>query len=173
MALFKTGQIVVYRNIGVCRIADVGPMHFGDDAPKDYYTLQPLYAKGNDKIYVPADVRAVLRPMTDPETAASELKLLSELEAPVFSSRNQTELVAHYQQLFQTNDLTEHLILFKEICQKERLQKSKGRKLSAVDQHFYQLAEQLLSEEFSLALKVSPAEMRETLHTAALSKKTS
>lgn len=168
MALFQTGQIVIYRNIGVCRVEEVSKKSFADEPPKDYYTLCPIYAKGNDKIYVPADTKAFLRPITEPEQAASYLETLKTAEAPVFSCRNQTELVTHYQKMFQTNDLQEHLKLFKEICKKEQMQKSRGRKLSAVDQHFYQLTEQLLSEEFALSLRETPLEMREKLHAAAL-----
>lgn len=169
MAVFQAGQNVIYRNIGVCEVEAVGAKSFCGEKPKEYYTLRLLYTKGNDRLYVPTSTDAFLRPITGPEQAESYLETLEASETPVFCSRNQPALVEHYQQMFQTNDLLDHLKLYKEICCKEQMQKSRGRKLNAVDQHFYHLPEQLLSEEFAVSLCSTPLEMRKKLRAAALS----
>ena len=170
MALFHPGQLLVYGNIGVCKVEDVCTQHFFEDrVGKEYYTLHPFFAHSGDKIYVPTSTTASLRPVLDPQEAASLLDTLKTTDAAVFRSRSQTELTLHYQNLMQENTMASKLRLFKELCQKEQLQKKKGRKLNPTDMHFYKLTEQLLSEEFALALDKTPAEMRTTLRKAALS----
>ena len=46
--------------------------------------------------------------------------------------------------------------------------KNSGKKLNFMDKDYYETAEKLLSEEFTLALQTTPDAMREQLHTAAL-----
>ena len=170
MALFHPGQLLVYGNIGVCQVDDICTQHFFEDrAGKEYYTLHPFFARNGDKIYVPTSATASLRPILGQKEASSLLDTLKTTDTAVFCSRSQTALMLHYQDLMQANTMPDRLRLFKELCQKEQLQKQKGRKLNPTDMHFYKLTEQLLSEEFAIALNKTPAEMRTTLRRAALS----
>ena len=169
MALFHAGQIIVYGNLGVCKVEDISYMHFFEGAPREYYTLRPFFTKSNDKIYVPTSTGTFMRPILKPEEVTSSLAALKAVDVPLFCSRSQASMVLHYQDMMQHNELLERLRLFKELCQKEQMQKRKGRKLSPTEQHFYKLTEQLLSEEFALAMDETPAAMRTTLHRAALS----
>lgn len=171
MALFHLGQLLVYGNIGVCKVEDICTQHFFEDrAGKEYYTLHPFFARSGDKIYVPTSTTtASLRPVLNQKEAASLLDSLKTTDAAVFCSRSQASLMLHYQDLMQANTMPDRLRLFKELCQKEQLQRQKGRKLNPTDMHFYKLTEQLLSEEFAIALDKTPAEMRTTLRRAALS----
>ena len=159
----------MYGNLGVCEVEEVVAQQFFGNSPKEYYTLHPFFSKSSDKIYVPTSTDASLRPILRPEEARKYLDSLKTTEVPVFCSRSQPALTLHYQDMLQTHQPLEQLKLFKELCQKEQLQKRKGRKLSPTDMHFYKLTEQLLSEEFALSLQESPATMRTRMHHAALS----
>ena len=59
--MYQIGQCIVYRNVGVCRVEAIGKLGFTSDKDKEYYTLQPLNANGNAKIYVPVDKDTFMR----------------------------------------------------------------------------------------------------------------
>ena len=73
-----------------------------------------------------------------------------ELPAPV--SNNQTVLAEHYQAVIHTNDFYEYLKLYKELSRKQIAQRGRGRKVNAMDSHFYQMTEHVLQEELAAAL---------------------
>lgn len=168
MALFHKGQLIIYGNIGVCEVESIGRMTFFGDSAKEYYTLRPFFTKNNDRIYIPTDTEAFMRPVIEAEEAASYLNAMKAADVSIFCCKNQSLLMGHYQEMMQSHQLLDSMKLFKEICRKESMQKSKGRKLNAVDQHFYKLTDQLLSEEFALSLKESPRDASQRLHAAAL-----
>ena len=167
MARFQKGQLIVYGNAGVCEVEEVGMKRFAEMEPKEYYTLRPFFEDGNDRLYVPTGTSAFLRPIVAPEEAKTYLEELKTAEVEIFDGKGQTALAEHYQELMHEHSIGSYLKLFKEISKKESLQKSKGRKLNAVDQHFYKLAEQLLSEELAVSLGQSPSDVRKSLHAAA------
>ena len=169
MSFYQPGQFIMYGNFGVCEVKAIGPMSFSDSRPKEYYTLRPLYAGSNDRIYVPTSTDTFMRPILKPEEAVSSLESMKAADVSIFCSRNQAALMTHYQDMLHSNDLLDRMKLFKELSRKEALQKRHGKKLNATDMHFYKLTEQLISEEFALAMDETPAEMRTTLHRAALS----
>lgn len=167
MARFQKGQLIVYGNIGVCEVEDIGPKRFAEMEAKEYYTLRPFFETGNDRHYVPTDTSAFLRPIMTPEEAASYLEEIKSLKVEIFSGKGQNGLVEHYQEMMKSHQLMDCMKLYKEICKKESLQKSKGRKLNAIDQHFYKLTEQLLSEELAVSLQQPPKDVRQKLYAAA------
>lgn len=169
MALFHPGQVIVYGNVGVCEVEGVRTMNLTGNISKEYYTLRPFFSQNSDRIYIPIDTGAYTRPVLSAEEAASALETLRTTDVKAFTARSSPLLAAHYQERMQSHALADHLTLYKEICQKEARQKECGRKLNSVDLHFYQQAEQLLSEEFAFSLHETPAEARKTLREAALS----
>lgn len=169
MSFYQPGQFIMYGNLGVCRVEAVSPLSFTREHPREYYTLRPLYAGSNDRIYVPTSTATFMRPILKPEEVASSLESMKTADVPIFCSRNQAALTTHYQDLLHSNELLDRMKLFKELSQKEALQKRQGKKLNATDMHFYKLTEQLISEEFALAMNETPVAARAKLHSAALS----
>lgn len=80
----------------------------------------------------------------------------------------QALLAQHYQELLQSHCVPDYLRLFKEISCRSGSEKNSGKKLNFMDKDYYETAEKLLSEEFTIALQTTPDAMREQLHTAAL-----
>lgn len=163
MAQFQTGQVIVYGNLGVYEVEHIGPMSFGDGCYREYYTLRPYFSDSNDRTYIPTNKQGVLRPVVSPEQAEALMQKLRTEEIPAGAFTNQTFLAAHYQEMLQANEFYMTLKLFKEIWNKEQLQKSRGRKVNAMDTHFCQLAEHLLSEELAVAFQQTPAQALERL----------
>lgn len=54
--------------------------------------------------------------------------------------------------MIHTNDFYEYLKLYKELSRKQIAQRGRGRKVNAMDSHFYQMTEHVLQEELAAAL---------------------
>lgn len=53
--MYQIGEHIMYKNIGICVVEEIGKPGFSADKDKEYYTLRPLDATGNARIYVPVD----------------------------------------------------------------------------------------------------------------------
>lgn len=167
MALYHVGEYIVYGSIGVCRVEAIGPLSFLDSAPKEYYTLRPLYTTGNDTIYTPVDTTVSMRRVLTPAEVEAQLEALHSTDVELCITRNQAFLAEHYQQRIRPHNVTALMQVFKEIFQKEKALKRTGKKLNRTDNYFYHLVAQQLSEEFALVLNESPADAQKRLLAAA------
>lgn len=166
MAQFQAGTIVVYGNLGVHEVENICKKSFSGEPAREYYTLRPYFSDSNDRSYIPTEKENVIRSVVSPEQAKSCLEKIKTEEISASGFSNQTFLAAHYQELLHANDFYEDLKLFKELYQKQKVQKSKGRKTNAMDVHFYQLAERILKEELSIAFHITPEEAVKQLKEA-------
>lgn len=165
--MFRIGQYIVYSNFGICRVEAIGKLNFIHNTQKEYYTLRPPYTTSNERIYVPVNSSVFMRNAITREEAFFYLDHLKDMEVKVVQSKKPGFLAAHYQELINTSDINGYLRLFKEIYQKEKLMKNCGKKLGQVDLRFYQLAERMLSKEFSIALQETPDCSKKRLCAAA------
>lgn len=151
MSKYQAGTLVVYGNLGVHEIETVGPQSFCGEPAKDYYTLRPYFSDSHDRSYIPAAKEGVLRPVSSAEKLTADLEKIKAEDLPAPVSNNQTVLAEHYQAVIHTNDFYEYLKLFKELYQKQTAQRGRGRKVNAMDSHFYQMVERVLREELAAA----------------------
>lgn len=143
--------MVVYGNLGVHEIEAVGPQSFCGESAKDYYTLRPYFSDSHDHSYIPTEKEGVLRPVGSAEQITADFAKVKAEELPAPVSNNQTVLAEHYQAVIHTNDFYEYLKLYKELYQKQTAQRGRGRKVNAMDSHFYQMVERVLQEELAAA----------------------
>ena len=73
MSRFQAGALVVYGNLGVHEVEEVGLRHFCDDPAREYYTLRPYFSDSHDRSYIPTAKEDVLRPVTPAQQAAADL----------------------------------------------------------------------------------------------------
>ena len=151
MSKYQAGTLVVYGNLGVHEIETVGPQSFCGEPAKDYYTLRPCFSDSHDRSYIPTAKEGVLRPVSSAEQLTADLEKIKAEDLPAPVSNNQTVLAEHYQAVIHTNDFYEYLKLFKELYQKQTAQRGRGRKVNAMDSHFYQMVERVLREELAAA----------------------
>lgn len=163
---FNVGQYVVYRSNGVCRVEAIGKLQFLQNGNGDYYTLRSPFASGDGCSYIPTEKESCLRAVITPDEARGYLGELAEMPAEPCGEKKHQLLVSHYQKLLSSSDLSEHLRLFKEVNLKDRVEKKKGKRLSATDEQYKRKVEQLLSEEFAVALNETPAASKERLYAA-------
>ena len=158
MAEYQAGMLIVYGNLGVNEIEAVGPQSFCGEPAKDYYTLRPYFSDAHDRSYIPAAKEGALRPVSSAEQIKERFEQLKTEKLPVSASSNQTVLAEQYQAVIHTNDFYEYLKLFKELYHKQAAQRSRGRKVNAMDAHFYQMTEHVLREELAAAFHESTEE---------------
>ena len=166
MAKYQAGTLVVYGNLGVHEIESVGPRSFCGEPAKDYYTLHPYFSDSHDRSYIPTAKENVLRPVSSAEQITADFEKIKSEEPLASVSNNQTVLAEHYQSMIHTNDFYKYLKLFKELYQKQAAQRGRGRKVNAMDSHFYQMVERVLREELAIAFHESPEEACNRLLTA-------
>ena len=76
--MYNVGDIIVYGEHGICRVAAVGPLDLGGPGGRLYYTLHPYY-QPELVIYAPIDnERVVIRP---PITREQAEQIVSELSS--------------------------------------------------------------------------------------------
>lgn len=92
------------------------------------------------------------------------LEKLKEMKVKPVCSTKLSRLTAHYQELLFSDDINKWLQLYKEICKKEKRAEEKGKKLGETDQRYKSKVEQLLSEEFAVALKEAPVSSKKRLY---------
>ena len=88
--------------------------------------------------------------MTPEQQAAADLARIKAETLPI-PTGVQPALAEHYQALLHTNDFYQYLTLFKELGQKQIQQQSRGRRINAMDAHFYQMVERVLREELAVS----------------------
>lgn len=77
---------------------------FSADKDKEYYTLRPLDATGNARIYVPVDSDIFMRNIITKKEACIYLKELESMEAAPFYVSKPAQLKAHYDGLMARHD---------------------------------------------------------------------
>lgn len=171
MVKYQAGTLVVYGNLGVHVIETVGPQSFCGEPAKDYYTLRPYFSDSHDRSYIPTAKEGVLRPVSSAKQITAGLEKIKVEELPVPAANNQTMLAEHYQAMIHTNDFYEYLKLFKELYRKQNTQRGRGRKVNAMDSHFYQMVENVLREELAAAFGESQVDADKQLIAAVSSGK--
>lgn len=157
MSRFQAGALVVYGNLGVHEVEEVGLRRFCDESAREYYTLRPYFSDSHDRSYIPTEKEAALRPVTPAQQAEADLARIKAEKLPI-PAGVQTALAEHYQALLHTNDFYQYLTLFKELGQKQTQQQNCGRKINAMDTYFYQMVERVLREELAVAFGESQQE---------------
>lgn len=157
--MFQKGSLLIYDNVGVCRVEDIGtpagiPV---SDKTKDYYTLTPLFGSGT--IYIPVDTSVFMRPVISREEALELIHRIPEIREEAFESQNQKVLNDYYKAAFQTHECEDLLQLIRSIYTKQQLLATRGKKTGKTDQQYMKRAKDLLHEELAVALDLPVQEV--------------
>lgn len=151
--MFQKGDYVMYHDMGVCLVEDVGipvgtPL---ERKQKPYYRLQPVYGKGS--IYIPTDTPLFMRAVMNRQEA--EQFILSIPQIAVFEEQpdlKQKEAV--YRHALETHSCTELTRILKSVYEKNLQLEEAGKKMGHNGQQFKKQAEALLYGELSIALQI-------------------
>jgi len=159
--MFDVGDFVVFGSDGVCQVESIGPLDIdGISKDKLYYTLAPVGKNGNGRIYAPVDgKRVTIRRVINRAEADSLIDEMKSIEKLIITDEKKRE--ERYKQVIQNCDLREVIQLIKEIHARKEMRDAIGKKLTALDERYFGIAENCLYSELSLPLKMEKSQIRD------------
>lgn len=150
---YKSGDIVVYGNYGICKIKDIKPMSFSSDKKKESYYILSAENNKASTYYIPVSASESLlrQPMTKDEID-SLLRKASEINIEWQDNR---QLRADRFHSIISNGITEELVaLISCIYKRKQELKERNKSISSSDEALFSSAEKMLIEEFSFCLNI-------------------
>lgn len=157
--MFQKGKLIMYGNVGVCRVEDVGvPQGLSiADKEKLYYTLRPVYGSGT--IYIPVESKVFMRPVISKEQAQELISKIPQIQEEPYYGRDQKVLSEQYRSFMQTHECEDLLQLIKTVYVKSKKLTRDGRKPGKTDLQYKKKAEELLHSELAIALEIPVEEV--------------
>ena len=141
--MFQKGDLIVYGNMGVCRVEAVeAPAGLpGAGEKKLYYKLDPVYETGT--VYIPVDAKVFMRPILTHAQAEALIGRIPEIEENPCGGKDQQMLAEHYRSLMRTHDCDDLVQLIKTIYGKNRERTAQGKKPARTEAEYMKRAEEL------------------------------
>lgn len=151
--MFEIGQQIVYGTTGVCIVNKIGPLDpasgMGD---RIYYTLLPFYSK-ESTIYTPVDnEKIVMRPILTKEEAESLIQEIPEIDELWISDEKKRE--QDYKDALAKADCRELIRVIKTIYPRKQERIAAGKKVTASDERYFNMAEDFLYKELAISLEM-------------------
>lgn len=158
--MFQVSQYIIYGNYGVCCIQNVGQME-GEMEQRLYYTLTPCYMSGT--ISTPVDnQRVVMRPIM---TADEAMALISHMQAiDTMWIQDEKRREQDYKTILKTCDCKELVKMIKTIYLRKQARIQEGKRLGALDEKYFNMAEEKLYGEMAISLQKSKEETKTFVH---------
>lgn len=160
--MIQSGDYIIYGSNGVCKVEDIGTVD-KEGIPKDknYYTLIPVYTRGN-RIYTPVDNhKVVIRPVISKEEARSLIDTMAELKIiDITEDRRGEELI---KEVLGKCDCFETAKIFKTLYYKRQIKTAQGKKQNIREDKYLNLAKESLVKEIALSLEMAKENTEELL----------
>lgn len=141
----KIGDYIVYRK-SVCKIIDIRKNHINQ---KDYYLLQPIDDESL-KVDVPVDnEKGFLRDLITKKDIDKLISKIKDIE--VIKSLDRT-LENEYRMLLNSGTHEDLIRIIKTTYLRNLARVEQKKKIGDKDQHYFELAEKYLYQEFSIVL---------------------
>lgn len=151
--MFAIGQYVVCGNKGVCAVEDITTLDIsGVDKKRKYYILKPIYQTGST-LYVPVDSPGEMRCVMNREEAEKLVGAIPDI--PLLTITNDKLTEQTYRECMKRGNCEEWIKLLKTIYVRKQKRLQAGRKVTALDAKYFQMAEQSLYGELAVALETS------------------
>ena len=159
---YEIGDLVSKPVTGICKIEDILYLNPQDERNnKLYYLMKPIEDE-KEKIYVPvsnADSR--LRLCMTKKMAWSLIKRIPEI--PTAWVNNEKMREQSYKEAVKSNDPEALVAIIKMIYQRKQKRLAQGKKCTATDARYFQIAENLLYMELGVALEKPKQEICKTI----------
>lgn len=159
---YEIGDLVSKPVTGICKIEDILYLNPQDERNnKLYYLMKPIEDE-KEKIYVPvsnADSR--LRLCMTKKMAWSLIKRIPEI--PTAWVNNEKMREQNYKEAVKANEPEALVSIIKMIYQRNQKRLAQGKKSTATDARYFQIAENLLYMELGVALGKPKQEICETI----------
>lgn len=147
--MFNIGNYVVYKK-DVCKIKNIKEKHFLD---KDYYILSPIKDESLT-IEVPTDNKSgLLRNIISKDEVERLINIMPDIKDITDVSDKLLEY--QYKELIKTGNHEDLIKIIKTTYTRNNERTNNGKKENAKDHTYFKIAENLLYNEFSIALNLS------------------
>lgn len=148
---YEIGDFVSKPVIGICKIENILYLNPQDEKnDKLYYLMKPVEDE-KEKIYVPVSNSASrLRLCLTKEEAWNLIKRIPEI--PTAWTNNEKMREQSYKEAVKANDPEALVAIIKMIYQRKQKRLAQGKKCTATDARYFQVAENLLYVELGIAL---------------------
>ena len=149
--MFEIGELIIYGGNGVCRVEKIGPIDTGMGTKgRMYYTLNPLKNK-DSRIFTPVDnEKVIMRPTMTKEDDLALIDQIQNVETLWIGDERRRE--TEYKEAVRKCDCREYVKIIKTIYLRKEARLADGKKVTAVDERYYAIAEENLYGELAVAL---------------------
>lgn len=156
--MFEKGEMVFYKNIGVCEVVDITSLDFAMDTDQKYYVMKSIYKNGIN--YVPVGVEIEnIRNIISKEEAEELVRKIPEIEVDAVLNLATKEMTEYYEEKLNTGDPLDILELSLSIDKKKEYLSDEKKKFGAIDDNYLKKALDMLYEELAAALGIGKEEM--------------
>lgn len=157
--MFEKGDVIIYGNNGVCTVEKIGPLDSKMTSKgRIYYTLQPFYRK-ESRIFTPADNEKVLmRSVIGKKEAMELIDDINHIESLWIPDEKSREY--EYKEAIRKCDCRELVKIIKTIYSRKQSRIAEGKKVTAVDEKYFHMAENSLYGELAIPLGMTKEEVK-------------
>ncbi|MBQ6425876.1 MAG: CarD family transcriptional regulator [Clostridia bacterium] len=155
--MFQVNDLIVYGQIGVCKVTDVSVPDFFKDSNRLYYTLEPVSHRGT--IFIPVDTDVYMRPVLSREESEDLIKMIPGIAAASCDATNMQELNHRYSELMRSHNYEDLISLLISIYTKKHSRLQNNQKIGSVDEAYMKRAESLLFSELSVSLGIPESDI--------------
>ncbi len=157
--MYQINDIVFYGMNGVCKLADITEKDCGGKMVT-YYVLSPFTSE-NSTIFVPVNNVKLTSRIRNILTKEEIYKLIDDIPGRIDSwIENERQRKEYYKDLLVRADAGELLKLLQMILKHQQQAFARGKKLHMCDERMLEDTEQMIVNEFSYALKITPEEAK-------------
>jgi len=159
---YEIGDFVSKPVTGVCRIEDI--LYLDAQGKRDhklYYLMRPVEDE-KEKIYVSvANSDSAMRPCMTEENAWELIEKIPDI--PTAWTENEKTREQKYKEAVKANDPAALVAIIKMIYQRKQQRLAQGKKCTATDTKYFQIAEKLLYAELGTAIGKPKQEIVDTI----------
>jgi CarD family transcriptional regulator len=150
--MFKKGDLVLYGTNGLCDITDVTTVDIpGIDKDRLYYILSARSSKCTIYVAADGDLSKMRKPISK-EEAKDLISKIGEIEPLKLKDEKKPD--AEYKEVLQKYDCIELFKLIKCIYFRRKKRLDEGKKVTAADDKYMHLAEDVLYQELGVVLDI-------------------
>ena len=149
--MYKINDLVMYRNIGVCRVTDIVEREQLDTVG-EYYTLKPLNDEQSTIFVNVENKRVMMRYLLPAEEVKSIVEGLDDIEE--YTCENDRERDARCKELINSGDTKCWVQVIKGLYHRKCDRAKKGKDLSQLEERMFKTAEKLFYSEVAYSLDI-------------------
>ena len=149
--MYQVDDLVMYRNIGVCKIVDICEREQFDTVGV-YYTLKPLNDERSTIFVNVENKKVMMRYLLSANEVHDLLENIDSIDG--YSCDNDRERDAHYKELINSGDTVNWIQVIKGLYGRKMERMKKGKDLSQQEERLYRTAEKLFNSEIAYTLGI-------------------